>query len=183
MAECPANLYKLIRDYFCNRYVFVTAKQNEVRRMVDRGCPQGSILGPLFWNMIFDELLDLDMDAYKIAYADDLLLLINGNSRSELEGKANKILQKLSEWCGVHKLQVAENKTVAMLIKGKLSSNRFPSIKVNKKQIKFVEEVKYLDVVVDRNLNFVKHAEYINKKVKTIFAKLVRVTVRLGFER
>lgn len=118
-----------------------------------------------------------------IKYSDDLLLLINGNPRSELESKTNNILQKLLDWCGVHKLQIAENKTVAMIVKGKLSSNRFPSIKV-KKQIKFVEEIKYLGVVVDRNLNILKHAKYINKEVKNNICKgCTRDQIRMGFER
>lgn len=62
------------------------------------------------------------------------------------------------------------------MVRRKFSVNRFPSIKVNNKQIKFVNSVKYLNIIIDCNLNFVKHAEYISSRIKTVFAKLVRVT-------
>jgi len=60
---------------------------------INRECPQGSILGPILWNTYLDNLLDLLDKEENItdfaAYADDLCILIAGNSRKELETKTN----------------------------------------------------------------------------------------------
>lgn len=41
-------------------------------KVVSKGCPQSSILGPLLWNVLFNGLLELDMgEAEVVAYADD----------------------------------------------------------------------------------------------------------------
>lgn len=49
---------------------------------VERGCPQGSIAGPFIWNLMMGELLgELSTVAESVAYVDELLILVEGNSR------------------------------------------------------------------------------------------------------
>ena len=56
----------------------------KVSKWATRGCSQDSVLGPICWNLIFDELLRmLEIQDRFIAYADDLIILISGNSRRE----------------------------------------------------------------------------------------------------
>jgi len=52
-----------------------------------RGCPQGSICGPFIWNLMMDDLLWRLRGAgcKVVAYADDLLLIVEEQSRVELE--------------------------------------------------------------------------------------------------
>ena len=65
-------------------------------KKIERGCPQGSICGPLIWNLMMDELLwKLDECGCKwIAYADYLLLIVEGQSRVEIERKG-------TDWMGI----------------------------------------------------------------------------------
>ena len=60
-------------------------------KLVTKGCPQGSVLGPLFWNLIFDEFVeDLRREENEaIAFADDLIVVIEANNRKGLEMNAN----------------------------------------------------------------------------------------------
>ncbi|UYV69881.1 hypothetical protein LAZ67_7001080 [Cordylochernes scorpioides] len=51
-----------------------------VSRRVSKGCPQGSVIGPFLWNIVFDELLTLDYrnNVFLQAYADDLVVVVSG---------------------------------------------------------------------------------------------------------
>ncbi|EFN63038.1 Putative 115 kDa protein in type-1 retrotransposable element R1DM, partial [Camponotus floridanus] len=89
-SECSSTLYQIIRGYFTNRHTIVRSKTDQIERSMERGCPQGSILGPIAWNWCMDELLTSfksEFDEAKaeiIAYADDLLILIKEDSRRNL---------------------------------------------------------------------------------------------------
>jgi len=48
----------LEKDYFRGRLVSV----NTARRSMDCGCPQGLVLGPLLWNVVYDRVLNLLRD-------------------------------------------------------------------------------------------------------------------------
>jgi len=69
------------------------------KKKINRGCPQSSILGPMLWNTYLDNLLGLLDDEESIAdfaaYADDLSILISGNSCRELEIKANTTVRTI----------------------------------------------------------------------------------------
>ena len=56
-----------------------------------------------------------------IAYADDLVILIPGNSRRALEERGAAAMAILGSWASSNKLTVSERKTVGMLLKGEPS--------------------------------------------------------------
>lgn len=54
-----------------------------------RCCPQGSVLGLACWNLMFDGLLRIlekSVENRFVVYADDLVMVMSGNSSKELEG-------------------------------------------------------------------------------------------------
>lgn len=52
--RCPNNLYCLIRNYFKDRSVTLRVRNEEAKE-----CPQGSVIGPLLWNVLFEGFLKL----------------------------------------------------------------------------------------------------------------------------
>ena len=86
---CLDNLYRLIRSYFSDRIVQIVGKNETVSKPVTKGCSEGSLLGPSFWNLVFDDLLaELTEGATEcepIAYAVDIMTLIAGNASNELQ--------------------------------------------------------------------------------------------------
>ncbi|GBP71964.1 Putative 115 kDa protein in type-1 retrotransposable element R1DM [Eumeta japonica] len=53
---CPVNLHDLVRGYLRDREVAVKYAGGECRKGTSKGCIQGSIAGPTFWNLILDSL-------------------------------------------------------------------------------------------------------------------------------
>lgn len=100
-----------------------------ISRNMSKGCPQGSIFGLVTWNMVLDGLLEShnnegNMDSIDIAYADDVAVMVSGDSRKQLEETANREMQRLGKWCEDNGLEVSAQKTFAMMLKGDLDKYR-----------------------------------------------------------
>ena len=56
--------------------------QMEVRKKVDRGSPQGSLMGAASWNITFDTLLQRlhRINVEVVAYADDCVIITTGKT-------------------------------------------------------------------------------------------------------
>lgn len=138
----------ILKDYLSNRLVVFRTKSGSIERKVNQGCPQGSVLGPVLWNLVSDDLIkSLEALGFKlVAFADDVVIIISGNSRKELEEKGTMAINEADNWCSNCKMKLSKTKTVMMLLKGKLDVGRPPSIKLTGKQISLVEEFRYLGV-------------------------------------
>ena len=75
--RCPGNLYRLCGSYFTERTSFLAMNNCIVQRKISKGCPQGSVSGPGFWNLLYNSLLNLEYtkNTKVIAYTDDLMNL------------------------------------------------------------------------------------------------------------
>lgn len=168
---------KMWMSYFSDRVVCVKGVNDVVWRKIEEGCPQGSICGPAVWNMMMDDLLnDLMNDGCEvIAYADDLLLIVEGMSRSEIEKLGTRWMKVVTDWGKNVGLNVSENKTVMMLMKGKLAANRYPNVRLNDKCIKYVCATKYLGITVSERMRFKVHIESMRGKVLNAISGLRRV--------
>lgn len=79
---------------------------------------KGSILGPVLCNVLFNSLLEVDMgDGEMVAYADDAVVVVQGNSRKETEEKLEEVAEKLLRWTEFMKLELSLRKTVVMKLK------------------------------------------------------------------
>lgn len=174
---CPKDIYGLITSYLRDRCVKLCGNNEETMKMVTRGCPQGSILGPPFWNLIFDDLLNEleNADTEAVAFADDLKVLIFGNSRRELEEKGQAIVTLIQTWCTNEKLKLSESKTEMTLYKGILDPRRPPKIKIGNKQIVYKNTVRYLGIHFDRGLYVRSHVEKLKSRCDSKFNALARI--------
>lgn len=66
----PGAIERIIMSYLSNREIIYG---EEGSAAVTRGVPQGSVLGPLLWNIYYDEVLELLMseEVMLVGFADD----------------------------------------------------------------------------------------------------------------
>ncbi|GBN84741.1 Putative protein in type-1 retrotransposable element R1DM [Araneus ventricosus] len=116
VAQCPQNLFQLISDYFANRTVCYCFDSHTWSFPADRGVPQGSCSGPFYWNLVLDTVFQVEMPSgcYLQAFADDLILVVRGCSKGEIETNAQLALDQLIAWAARHKLVFNFTKTTLL---------------------------------------------------------------------
>lgn len=142
--NCPFNIYKLLSEFFQDRTIQHDLVSAPIRHAAGMGCPQGSPLSPLLWNILISGLLYIHFihEEHIQAYADDVVIIISGGTRKQLEDIANRTLESVMEWVTSHWLVLNVEKCKCLLVsfQGKFH-NRPPTIRLNSVSMPFVPEL------------------------------------------
>ena len=153
-------------SYLENRLQY-TKINNELSEMceITVGVPQGSLLGVLLFQLIIDDLRKSIKYGSVILYADDTTIIVAGNNLKFLQKKLQYDLNNLTLWLGANNLALNVKKTKAMLFRKELhSSNLY--LTVDNEPIEFVEEFKFLGVIIDSKISFIPHFNYLRGKLQ-----------------
>lgn len=166
----------LWRSFFCGRKARMTSRYGEVEVEVTRGCPQGSISGPFIWNTMMDVLLQrLEPLCTFSAYADDLLVLVEGRSRAELERRAAELMSVVGTWGAEVGVSISTSKTAMMMLKGRFAVSRPPVVRFAGASLPYVDKYRYLGITVGERLNFQPHIAGLRDKLTGVVGALGRV--------
>ena len=107
------SLLRLLEDYLQGRTL---NGRNSKPAIIRASVPQGSVLGPVLWNVYIDDLLR-QLPAVK-AYADDCTFSLSYCRQDSQRAVAavNKLLKAAEEWRKVWQVDFAPNKTYAMVV-------------------------------------------------------------------
>ena len=143
---------------------------------VSFGVPQGSVLGPLLFIMYVNDLPRAVNNCNIELYADDTLLYFASKSVSTIESNLNLDLLNVIHWLRANFLSLNIDKTKMMLIgtHQRLATVSNFTVQANGHNIERVNKFKYLGVVVDQNLSWKDHIEYIGKKISSRLGMLRR---------
>lgn len=164
--NCHRNLFYLIRDFLTNRKISYLTKDNKITLNSVKGCPQGSPLSPLLFNVVIADLLQQQFDNCVTiqAFADDVTLIVTGKSRKELEDNANRALEIVKEWGDKNRLSFNPDKCEVLDI-GDKYKKRVPTVKMGGQNLVHKNQLKLLGVVFDSKLTFTAHTEYLKSKI------------------
>jgi hypothetical protein len=170
------NALKWFHNYLTNRYqqVEVTptdgTKKLSTKSLVNKGVPQGSILGPILFILYTSDLPHSVMHTKYHLYADDLQIY---TSFKPLETKTfvNKInydLKNITQWSKDNGLVLNPAKTKFLILGSEKQINQIssslPEIKLDDVMIEPVNEARNLGVRMDGKLRFEKHVSEVVKQ-------------------
>ena len=170
---CAKNIFRLIQSYLQERNVSLDFANARASKQMTKGCVQGSVCGPTFWNLILDELLGVELpDGCHIqAYADDVMLLVSAPTAAGVQAAANAALKTISEWGVGVKLNFSPAKTQAICF---TPASKDITLLIHSQSIPKLPAIKLLGVMLDAQLNFIQHAKYIIQKVTKTFLRLCK---------
>ncbi|KAL4082664.1 hypothetical protein QTP88_029725 [Uroleucon formosanum] len=114
-----------------------------------------------------------------IGFADDLAVVGTAVTGQLLEDLVNPVLRNIDEWMTSHGLELAHHKTEAII----LSRRRAyvpPRLSIAGHPITLYDRIRYLGVVLDRNLTFAAHVDTVAKKASRTAAALARLMPNIG---
>lgn len=177
----PYYLVNIISNYFSDRKLLYNTEEGQETYTVTAGVPQGSILGPLLWNIMYNDVLTLEFspESTIVGFADDIALVVMARHLKEVELYANEAVNKISSWLDAAGLQLAEHKTEAVLICNR-RRHQTVVIRVGQHEITSKRQIKYLGVMIDDRMNFGAHINYIADKASKVTAALSRMMPNVG---
>lgn len=162
----------LLRDYLSNRHHRVKVGSSLSAWLeLFIGVPQGSILGPLLFNIFLNDLFFFIEEAGICNFADDNTLFACANEISTVISILEKETCNVLEWFKVNSLAANPAKFQIMFLG--VSDKETREVCVEGVYLKATTSVKLLGVVIDSKLSFKQHVETLCKtasqKVKALF--------------
>ena len=142
--------------------------------VVTCGVPQGSILGPLFFVLYVNDLLQLfnENDPKITLYADDTVLYVSNSDARVACDKLERGLHKLHTWCVRNKLSINIKKTKLLVVDPLKLDDVYPRPKLNGQFLDRVDSYNYLGVSIDNNLSFEK---FLREKYGKVYSRVYQL--------
>ncbi|CAI6371903.1 unnamed protein product [Macrosiphum euphorbiae] len=170
------NTTRMTESYLKNRFAQLTLKKAKHEKKMERGCPQGSQLGPTLWKVAMSELLALPQEPNikVIAYADDIALLVGAAKHDTVVARTEKYLDKIKSWASTYNLSFSPTKTQVMSIKGGVKPGYEVGFGTDVAGPRITADgtVKYFGVILDPREGYWGHVESLTEKSKSLYSRL-----------
>lgn len=168
-----------IRDFLCQRFISIRCfDRSSEFKQTKRGLPQGSVSSTTLFNIMINDLCSIlrqipGVDV--ILYADDLVILVSGDSMMNIQTTMNRALDALKVWTEENEMVINTEKTKFQTFSMR-NNIQVPSLKIGTYDLQESTAQTYLGIKLDRRLTFKLHAKQQSEKAENRLKILKRLT-------
>lgn len=162
LARCGIRgcMLKWIKEYLTDRkfrVFFEGAYSSE--RSISSGVPQGSILGPLLFNIMMRDIPS-EFEVHRSEFADDVAVYISGHDVEHISARIQEQIDLFYRWTRAWGLTVNPSKIKAMIFTNKRITP--PELTINEEPVEFVQTHSFLGMKLDSpKLLWKEHIQYL----------------------
>lgn len=157
---------ELLRSYLQNRKQVVCIEgATSCERTVNIGVPQGSVLGPLMFLIFINDFAQLPLMGELYLFADDSSIFYPGKNSDEIKRKMERDMVLIHEFFRLNRISMNVAKTKVMIFSTKRKKHDPIVLEFGQHEIEESENVKFLGIIIDRNLSWSEHCKMVLTKV------------------
>ena len=135
---------------------------------ITHGVPQGSILDPLLFIIYMNDFSKSSELFFAILYADDNDIFLERNSYNKIILELNTELLHIASWLVANRLSLNASKTHYMIFHRSRIKTVDHDLIVNGNVVKRVTSTNFLGIIVDDQLKWKQHIDYIKNKISKL---------------
>ena len=148
---------------------------------VKSGVPQGSVLGPVFFNIFINDIF-CAIEAFEIHnFADDNIIYALSHNAESMIAKLETDIYNTLKGFDSNSMVANPSKFQAMFLG--LNKNQNLALEINGDVIANCKEVKLLGVTIDSQLNFKRHVKGLYVKANGKVSAFARAAKYIGFQK
>lgn len=137
------------------------------------GIPQGSHLGPLIFLIYFNDVNSV-IEGPRLSYADDLKMFLRIRSLEDCDSLQRQVIA-FADWCTLNRMDVNPSKCSVISYSHKKRPILHKYV-LHGTEIGRVSQIKDLGVILDSELYFKQHVNYVIGKASGILGFIFRIT-------
>ena len=174
------DVIKWFESYLNGRVGYVNNDRTAGVLISGLGVPQGSVLGPLLFNLYVNDLCNAVTRSMLIQYADDTAILIKSRKPvAEFISKVEYATREVVEWFQSNRLKINLKKSTFVVF----GRNRqlVTSITVDTHVMPVCSTIKLLGLRIDSNMSYTTHINYVISRIKYVRVMLARLSHLFDF--